>query len=161
MSAPRPPREEAPLRLAAEVVATTAFWGLWLYVIAPLISLVLWLAGVHVFVEQMITLGGYEYFLENLTNYGLVVLAIMLTIFAWVVWNRRRYGARNTRIHGQPAVTLSETATAAGLDPRTVRILRVQRRLVVGFDEQNRLLVMRKNKGEVSHRIERRAEARR
>lgn len=159
VSAKRPLRKEAPLRFAAEVIATTAFWGLWFYVIAPLITLVLWLAGVHVFVEQMIVLGGYEFFLENFTNYGLVVLGIMLTIFAWVVWNQRRYGVRNTRIHGQPPVSLGEIATKAGLDPRTIRILRVQRRVVVGFDEQNRLLVM--NKGEVAYRNERHAGTRR
>ena len=154
MSAPRLRLEEPPLRLAAEMAATTVFWGLWFYVIAPLLSLVLWFAGYQVFVEQMITLGGYETFLQKLTAYGLVVLAIMLATFAWVAWNQRRYGAhRNTRTRAQPAVTLSETAAAAGLDLRAVHTLRRQRRLVIGFDERNRLLVLPRNKGKALHRL--------
>jgi poly-beta-1,6-N-acetyl-D-glucosamine biosynthesis protein PgaD len=53
-----PNEDEPPLRLMAEATATALFWGMWLYVIMPLVSLLLWFAGVQVFVEQMLTLGG-------------------------------------------------------------------------------------------------------
>jgi poly-beta-1,6-N-acetyl-D-glucosamine biosynthesis protein PgaD len=132
--------EEPPAQYAMEVTLTVLFWGLWLYVIAPLLSIVLWLAGVNVFVEQMITLGGYQHFLEKLGTYGLVVFAIMCATFGWVAWNVGRYGKRNTRRRAPPPVTLKETATIAGLSRDAVRHLQKQRRLVVDFDEHNRLL---------------------
>lgn len=131
---------EPPIRLAAEITATTLFWGLWLYVVMPLVSLLLWLAGIHVFVEQMITLGGYEAFLEKLITYGLVVLAIMLTTFAWVTWNLRRYGRHNVRTHELAAVTLAETAEAAGLDIAAVEELQSMKRFTLAFDDQKRLM---------------------
>jgi poly-beta-1,6-N-acetyl-D-glucosamine biosynthesis protein PgaD len=132
--------EEPPTQFAVEVTVTAIFWGLWLYVIAPLVSILLWLAGFQVFVEQMITLGGYEYLLEKLATYGLVVLGIMVTTFAWVVWNIRRYGNRNTRRRPPPLVTLKETAAVAGLQPDAIRRLQRQRRLVIDFDDQDRLV---------------------
>lgn len=136
---PHQAREPA-LRLAAEFAATTIFWGVWLYVIMPLVSLLLWLAGVQVFVEQMITLGGYEAFLEKLTTYGLVVLAIMLATFAWVTWNLRHYGRHNVRTHEIAPVTLAETADAAGLEATAVEQLQRTPRMTLAFDAQNRLL---------------------
>jgi poly-beta-1,6-N-acetyl-D-glucosamine biosynthesis protein PgaD len=136
------PEQEPPIRFFAEVTATAIFWGLWLYVVMPLVSLLLWLAGIDVFVEQMITLGGYQAFLEKLLTYGLVVLMIMLVVFVWVTWNVRRYGgAHNTRTRTLAPVTLAETAEAAGTEPDVIERLQMERRLVVGFDEQDRLLV--------------------
>jgi poly-beta-1,6-N-acetyl-D-glucosamine biosynthesis protein PgaD len=142
MSAGQRAGRETPLRLAAEVTATALFWGLWLYVVMPLVSLLLWLAGVQVFVEQMITLGGYEAFLEKLMTYGLVVLAIMLTIFAWVLWNVKHYGKRNTRSHELAAVTLAETAEAAGMEIEAVEKLQYLPRMILAFDDQKRLMPM-------------------
>jgi poly-beta-1,6-N-acetyl-D-glucosamine biosynthesis protein PgaD len=135
-------RDEPPMQWAVEVTLTAIFWGLWLYVIAPLVSILLWLAGVHVLVEQMITLGGYEYLLEKLSTYGLVVLGIMCVTFAWVLWNIRRYGKRNTRRRAPPPVTLKETAAMAGLKPDVLRRMQHERRLVIDFDEQDRLIPM-------------------
>ncbi len=135
------------MRFAAEVVATTVFWGLWAYVITPLVSLLLWFAGVQVFVEQMITLGGYQIFFERLMTYGLVVLVIMLTTFAWVTWNLRRYGARNTRTRERPAVTLKETAAVAGLDEGDVRRLQKARRVMVDFDDGDGLILLERRTG--------------
>jgi poly-beta-1,6-N-acetyl-D-glucosamine biosynthesis protein PgaD len=132
--------DEPRSQLALEVALTAIFWGLWLYVIAPLVSILLWLAGVQVFVEQMITLGGYEHLLGKLTTYGLVILGIVFTTFAWVVWNIRRYGRRNTRRRAPPLVTLKETASAAGMRPDAIRRLQRQRRLVIDFDDQDRLV---------------------
>ena len=131
---------ESILRLAAEFAATTIFWGVWLYVIMPLVSLLLWFAGVQVFVEQMITLGGYEAFLEKLTTYGLVVFVIMLSTFAWVTWNLRHYGRHNIRTHQFAPVTLAETADVAGLDTAAAEQLQRMPRMTLAFDAQNRLL---------------------
>lgn len=135
-----PIEKEPPLQFAVEATVTALFWGLWLYVIAPMISVLMWLAGVQIFVEQMITLGGYEYFLDKLTDYGLVVLGIMCTTFGWVLWNLKRYGKRNTRRREPVPVSAQETAAVAGLRPEAVRRLQRQRRLVIDFDERNHVV---------------------
>lgn len=129
------------MRLAREAALTTLFWGLWIYLIMPLVSLLLWFAGYQVFVEQMITLGGYEVLLERIAHYGLVVLATMVATLIWVVWNVQRYGHHNIRTHEIAAVTVHETAAVAGLGAQEVERLQECPRLVVDFDEQDRLVV--------------------
>ena len=140
MRAP-PIREERSPHFFVEVAATAVFWGLWAYFIAPLLSLLLWAGGVHVFVEEMITLGGYEALLEKLIGYGMVVLAIAIAVNAWVLWNVRRYGRRNTRVHELAAVTLAESAEAAGMEAGELQRCQNAKRLLVAFDDNDRIQV--------------------
>jgi poly-beta-1,6-N-acetyl-D-glucosamine biosynthesis protein PgaD len=139
MKTETPPKR--PWQLVLEVAATTVFWAVWLYVVTPLVSALLWLAGIHVFVEQMIVLGGYEALIEKLTTYGLVVFVMLVVISTWVTWNVRRYGRHNTRTHQLAAVTLHESASAAGLPAKRLEQLRTQRRLLLDYDDQDRLTV--------------------
>jgi len=136
-----PIREERSPHFFVEIAATAVFWGLWAYFIAPLLSLLLWAGGVHVFVEEMITLGGYEVLLEKLTGYGLVVLAIAVAVSAWVLWNVRRYGGHNTRTHEVAAVTLVESADVAGMAEEELQRCQSAKRLLVEFDDDNRMQV--------------------
>lgn len=143
MSAPERLPDESFSRLAAEVAATTLFWGLWLYVITPLVSLLLWFMGVQIFVEQMITLGGYESFLDKLLQYGVVVLGIIAVTFSWVSWNLRHYGAHDHRTHQPSDVTLEETAAMAGLKPEALQKLQQQRRVIINFDRRDRVHIVK------------------
>jgi poly-beta-1,6-N-acetyl-D-glucosamine biosynthesis protein PgaD len=128
-------------RFALEITVTTVFWGLWLYVVMPLISALLWVAGVHVFVEQMFVLGGYEALIERLSAYGGVVLAMLAVISLWIAWNVRHYGHRNTRTHALAAVTLMEQGAAAGVDAERLADLHLARRLTVRFGDNEELIL--------------------
>lgn len=132
---------QPPWRMALEVTVTSVFWGLWFYLVMPLVSALLWLAGVQVFVEQMIERGGYETLLDKLSAYGGVVLAMLLAITLWIAWNKRHYGSHNTRTHALAAVTLMEEGAAAGVEPARLGQLQDSRRLVVRFDENDELVV--------------------
>lgn len=135
---------ESRLQWTVEVVATALFWGLWAYFITPVLSIVLWYLGYQVFVEEMFELGGFEALQEQLRNYGLVIFAIFLVTGSWVLYNRLRYGGtHNTRTHALAPVTLAETADEAGLGALETKGLMRARRLVVSFDDSDRLLVRR------------------
>jgi len=142
-----PIQEERSPHFVMEVAATAVFWGLWAYFIAPLVSLLLWAGGVHVFVEEMITLGGYEVLLAKLTTYGLVILGIVVIVNAWVLWNVRRYGDHNTRTHELAAVTLVESADFGGLPARQLERLQQAKRVVVAFNEENKLRLQGEEEG--------------
>lgn len=132
---------ERPWQFALEVTVTTVFWGLWLYIVMPLISALLWVAGVHVFVEQMFVLGGYEALIERLSAYGGVVLAMLAVISLWIAWNVRHYGHRNTRTHALAAVTLMEQGAAAGVDAERLGKLHHVRRLTARFGDNEELIL--------------------
>lgn len=139
-------RKDSPLKknrllAAAEFAATAAFWALWLYIITPLLTIVLWIAGVHVFDKEMLELGGYELFVHKLSTYGVVVLLIMLVCLLWVTWNVKRYSGRNARVKVQTLST-NEIAAMAGIEAQVLDGIQKAKRLVVDFDEKDRLLVV-------------------
>ena len=85
-----------PLPTGLLTLLTVLFWGVWLYLVLPLVSLLLWALGVRFLVEQ-IRLGGYEGLLGSLITYG-VVLAVLVSLLAvWITWNVARYGGSHDR----------------------------------------------------------------
>jgi len=123
-------------RRVAELVITVIFWGLWAYLVTPLLSLLLWYIGITLFVDRMITLGGYEAFAGQLVNYGSVVFVMWLTLTLWVVWNMKRYGRRNRRTVQPPPVTQAEMAEAMKLSPELLRRLIASRISYLHFNNR-------------------------
>lgn len=128
-------------RVGAELVITALFWGMWLYFILPLVSLLLWFAGIYIFVEQMVWLGGYESFLDKLFEYGLVILGIMLLMLIWISWNKQRYGTSDKRSRQPLAVTHEEIAEFAGVSLEIIKTLHRRRHAVVYFDDRDYLVI--------------------
>lgn len=131
------------VRHLTELTITTAFWFAWVYLILPLLSLLLWLAGYQLFTEEMMVRGGYQGLLRELRTYGLVILAMSLLMLVWIAWNQRRYGMHNQRIHQPQSLTLSEQAAQAGLTLDEMTALQATHRIVLDFDDQDRLLIRR------------------
>jgi poly-beta-1,6-N-acetyl-D-glucosamine biosynthesis protein PgaD len=134
--------DQSRLRFAIEVGATTFFWGMWAYFVAPLLSLVLWYFGFRLFFEEMVGRSGYQAFIEQLENYGLAILAMLIVTLAWIYWNRNRYGGvYNTRKHMMAPVSLLESADMAGLPPEQLEQVQARSWLLLDFCEHDRLIV--------------------
>jgi len=128
-------------RNAAELVITVLFWGLWVYLITPLLSLGLWFIGIYLFVDRMITLGGYEVFAEQLVNYGAVVIVMWLVLTLWVIWNQRRYGRHNRRAEQSPSVTDAQLAETMHLSTKIISHAHVSRHIYLHFDQNERPVI--------------------
>ena len=85
-----------PLPTGFLALLTVLFWGVWLYLVLPLVSLLLWAFGVRFLVEQ-IRLGGYEGLLGSLITYGMVLLVFVSLLALWIAWNVVRYGGSSDR----------------------------------------------------------------
>jgi len=85
-----------PLPTGLLALLTVLFWGVWLYLVLPLVSLLLWALGVRFLVEQ-IRLGGYEGLLGSLVTYGVVLLVLISLLALWITWNVVRYGGSHDR----------------------------------------------------------------
>ena len=85
-----------PLPTGLLALLTVLFWGVWLYLVLPLVSLLLWALGVRFLVEQ-IRLGGYEGLVGSLINYGVVLLVLVSLLASWIAWNVVRYGGSSDR----------------------------------------------------------------
>ena len=123
-----------PLPTGLLALLTVLFWGVWLYLVLPLVSLLLWVFGVRFLVEQ-IRRGGYEVLLGSLISYG-VVLAVLVGLLAlWIAWNVVRYGGS----HDRRTVKRAEVSDAAvqeafRLDDSLLSVLRDQRLVRADLD---------------------------
>lgn len=131
------------VRRVTEITITTAFWFAWAYLILPLVNLLMWLLGVRLFVDEMLVRGGHVALLAELRNYGLVILGMAVVMLLWIAWNRRRYGMRNQRVHQPHPLTTMEQAAQAGVSPDQLDTLQTARRVVLDFDDQDRLQIRR------------------
>lgn len=118
---------------ATELFMTVLFWGLWSYLITPLLSLILWSAGIYIFTERMITMGGYQAFADQLVNYAAFIAAMGVVLTLWVIWNQQRYGRRDKRINIPSHVSEAQVEEATGLDQGIVDELRRSRKIAMYY----------------------------
>ena len=121
-------------RGATELAMTMVFWGLWLYFIMPLVSLILWAGGVYFFTDRMITMGGYQSFSDQLVNYTIAILAMALALTLWVIWNQRRYGRHDKRNMIPKHVSETQVGEATGLGQKDMDGLRSARAIFMHYD---------------------------
>ena len=122
-------------------VMTVLFWGLWLYLIAPLISLFFWLGGVYLFLDRMVALGGYQELVDKAYNYSLVILVMWTLLGVWVIWNQKRYGKKDRRHMKPNHVSRINLKTSTGLDFPLLDQLRHSKEIYIHFDEDKRPVI--------------------
>ena len=122
-----------PLPTGLLALLTVLFWGVWLYLVLPLVSLLLWAFGVRFLVEQ-IRRGGYEGLLGSLITYGVVLLVLVSLLALWIAWNVVRYGGssdrRTVKRAEVPDWVVRETLR---LDDKLLAMLRTERLVRVDF----------------------------
>jgi len=125
-------------RRVTTLMITVVFWGLWVYLVTPLLSLLLWYAGIYLFVDRMITLGGYQAFSEQLFDYSAAVFAMWLALTLWVLWNLRRYGQNNRRTVPPPHVSKAQMSEAMHVAADVMQRVHSSRRIYLHFDRHER-----------------------
>lgn len=130
-------------RRITEVIVTFLFWGLWVYLITPLLSVLLWFVGVYFFYDRMIAMGGYEAFTRGLVNYGVAVLAMWLLLTLWILWNDLYYGRHERRRETRQPVYWARNARHMELSPRAATRLRSSKQVALRFDENDHPVIER------------------
>jgi poly-beta-1,6-N-acetyl-D-glucosamine biosynthesis protein PgaD len=122
-----------PLPTGLLALLTVLFWGVWLYLVLPLVSLLLWAFGVRFLVEQ-ISQGGFEGLLGSLITYG-VILSVLVSLLAlWITWNVVRYGgSSNRRTVKRADVPDWVVRGAFRVDASLLSVLRAERLVRVDF----------------------------
>lgn len=134
-------RPEGEVLATFELILTVVFCGFWAYLIAPLLSLLLWFAGIFLFYDRMIAMGGYEIFKRDITNYSLLVVAMMVCLAAWIYWNQWRYGRYNRRNIIPKHISSVQTGVYTGLNQESIEMLKGSREITMHFDEQSQPVI--------------------
>ncbi len=134
-------KPESDTIVTLEVIITIIFWGLWAYLIAPLLSVGLWLAGIYLFKDRILSMGGYEAFINQAVNYGYVILLMGIVLFSWVVWNQQRYGKRNQRTVIPEHVSSYDTGHITGLNEQSIEVLKTSRNIIIHYGEDSQPVI--------------------
>ena len=123
-----------PLPAGLVSALTLLFWGVWLYLVLPLVSLVLWFFGVRFFILE-IAEGGYEGLRDSLLAYSSVLLVLVGLLALWIAWNVTRYGGeKDRRTAKREEVKDAEVRKAFHLDESLLSTLRGERLVRVDLD---------------------------
>ena len=123
-----------PLPTGLVSALTLLFWGVWLYLVLPLVSLVLWFFGVRFFIRE-IAEGGYEGLRSSLVAYSSVLLVLVGLLALWITWNVARYGGeKDRRTVKREEVKDAEVREAFHLDESLLARLRGERLVRVDLD---------------------------
>ena len=130
-------------RKGAIYLLTMIFWGLWTYLVMPILSLVLWFLGFQLFTRQMTELGGYTTLLYSLRDYSLVFLGIVLALLLWILWNVVRYGgSKDRRTVKKDEVPDVEIAQAHSMDMALLTDLRAEQCVTVDVTPSGSLVIL-------------------
>jgi len=126
---------KSPLRKFVEDFITVVCWGLYLYLLLPLLTLVLWVFGVKTIYDQIIGAKGYEELVRLLQNGGITVLIIFLIVSGWTYYNYLWFLRRGERRGGQVKISSDvEMAGMLGTDSTAMGEIRKARRLEIRVD---------------------------
>lgn len=117
----RKPSAQAPLRRVLWGFVTAAFWGLYVYMWLPLITLVLWLLGVR---TTFFELYARNHHVDSFLVFAIPVIASVCAILliAWAEYNRLRFSTRDRRAP-QRDVTAAEVASKLGATVELAQVL--------------------------------------
>lgn len=101
-------------------VLSTLGWLVWLYLFAPLLSLLAWALG-YQRLHRFVLVNAHHVIFTLVIYAGAVVLAGVL-LLAWAVYNLLRFGPKDRRSAAAP-VSAAELAEAFRIDPEQVQRL--------------------------------------
>ena len=125
-----------PLRAGAAGLLTALFWGLWLYLVLPLVTLLLWVAGIELVTREAVE-ANRTALLHTMSTYSVVLLVVLALLVAWIAWNVVRYGgARDRRTVKRPDVAPSDVWERFRVDHSIGETLQQTRFARVDFDRE-------------------------
>lgn len=130
----RKPYAQPRLKRAAWGFVTAAFWGLYIYLWLPLVTLILWLLGVRTAFFELYT---RQHQVEPFLIIAIPAMAALcaLVLIGWAEYNRWRF-ARQDRRSPQEDVGMDEVARCLGADQRLAQQLGQSKVTLLHMNEQ-------------------------
>jgi biofilm PGA synthesis protein PgaD len=113
---------------------TFIFWGVYVYLWLPLLTLLAWWVGAQLFDYHMIQLQGYAGLIDKLTLYSLIIFIISAILIGWAELNRMRFKNQLRRMDVAD-VTIGEVAKKYNLQEHQLAELRQKKSMKVHFSD--------------------------
>jgi poly-beta-1,6-N-acetyl-D-glucosamine biosynthesis protein PgaD len=105
------PEKKSLLRKITEAGFTVFMWGVWSYLLFPILNIIFWLIGIRIVYLELFAGATYLDILNVLKKAGWSVFAIFMILRCWGLYNYWKFGRLNRRTSvatGTGEKTLSE-----------------------------------------------------
>ncbi len=102
------PELKSTSRVLVEGTLTSIFWGLFIYWLSPLVTLLLWFFGIKFLHYKLIEEGGLLQFIDVLKRGGVIFLCILVIYLSWIYYNIIMYKIRGERRGSRVSITQDE-----------------------------------------------------
>jgi poly-beta-1,6-N-acetyl-D-glucosamine biosynthesis protein PgaD len=102
------PELKSTSRLVIEGMVTTTFWGLFLYSLAPIVTILLWFFGIKIIYFELIEQQEFWRLLKMLKQGSFLILIILLVYWVWIYHNILLLRRRGERRCSRAPITLDE-----------------------------------------------------
>lgn len=117
---------------------TLIFWGVFLYLLQPVLSLLAWSLNIHIFYNHMIVLGGYQAFIETMYFYLAVIITLGGGLIFWGLINFWRFKNKNARSTSE-VTSVRDIAHDFGLEEKQLEHYQQSQRVLVKFDRDGKV----------------------
>lgn len=123
------PKLKSFLRNIVELTFTGFVWGIWAYLLLPLVNIVMWVVGLRFIEISVIEQLGYKEMIDLMGKMGWIVLIVFLVLRLWGFYNYKRYGQR-TRRKGSMPVTIEQLAAHFQIPAEEVKDMQSKKEIV-------------------------------
>lgn len=118
---------------------TALFWGIWLYLWLPVVTLIGWVFFGVQFQYHMLTLKGYEGFFSTLIVYSVVIVVMGGGLIIWAKYNHLRFRGVDRRRQLEPP-TVDDLASYFAKTANEISQWQTLKTVVVAHDEKGGIL---------------------
>lgn len=123
------PKLKSFLRNIMELTFTGFVWGIWAYLLLPLVNIVMWVVGLRFIEISVIEQLGYKEIIDLMGKMGWIVLIVFLILRLWGFYNYKRFGL-NTRRKGSLPVTIEQLAAHFQIPAEQVKDMQSRKEIV-------------------------------
>ncbi len=99
------PKLKSISRNITELTFTGFVWGIWMYLLLPIVNVLLWIVGLKFIDTSVIDQVGYKELLGLIGKMGWIVLIVFIVFRLWGFYNYNKFGKKSRRKNAQPVTT--------------------------------------------------------
>jgi len=123
------PKLRSFFRNITELTFTGFVWGIWAYLLLPLVNVIMWIVGLRLIEKSVVEQLGYAEMIGLMSKMGLIVLIVFLILRLWGLYNYKRFGKRSRRKSSSP-VTIEQLAVHFQISVEQVEYMQSQKEVV-------------------------------
>jgi len=124
------PEKKSLLRKITEAGFTAFMWGIWSYLLMPILNILLWLFGIRTLYIEIFAASTYLELLDLMEKAGWSVLTIFLILRCWGLYNYWKFGKLKRRVSAGSDTAELQLSDHFQLPVETIHVLQTQKEVL-------------------------------